>query len=258
MPLPDEVLPDDDAGPSPGITFYCVNCGIHGSVAVSGSISFGVIGGITAGSIGMAGNLQAGLEIGMDAYAEYDKSLTLARLVHQGIPGFSIPNVITVGPEVTLDLTADFSVSAEGQLLAGITLSLPDFGANLDVFDPSRSTSHGSVPEVHRIFNATGTLTATASLGLPLGLAFGIDLLAGRYSKTIALIDTPAIEAVATLSATYQNIDGVGSSSVNGGDCDGVEWQIDVRNDLTLNVLDSRNYDLFSWVSPPLAQGCIV
>ena len=111
----DQLLPEaPGAGPEPGVVFYCVNCGIHGTVQVAGSVSFSLLNGFTAGNVGLSGNLRAGLEIGVDAFAEYQNTITVARLVHQGIPGFSIPDVITIGPEITLDMTADFDISAEG------------------------------------------------------------------------------------------------------------------------------------------------
>ncbi|KAL8692316.1 MAG: hypothetical protein Q9218_002633 [Villophora microphyllina] len=253
----DQILPDSQGQPEPGIVFWCVNCGIRGTIQVAGSISFTLLNGVTAGNVALSGNLRAGLEIGMDAFAEYRKTITVARLVHQGIPGFSITNVITVGPEITLDMTADFRVSAQGQLLAGITANWPNFAANLDMVNPSRSTQSGWVPQVNRIFNVTGTLSASAALGLPLGINFGIDLLAGRYSKSIALVDTPAIEADATFSANYVNVNGVQSVSVNQGTCPGVAWTVGLTNKLELNVLDLRTYPLYNWASPPLADGCI-
>lgn len=169
----------------------------------------------------------------------------MARLVHQGIPGFSIPNITTLGPEVTLDMTASFGISAQGQLIAGVTMTWRNLGANLNILNPSASTSYGFTPQVSRVFNATGTLTASASLGLALGLAFGIDLLAGRYSKSIALIDTPSINAVASFSVAYSNVNGAGGLSVNGGTCPGVAWTIGLENKVELNVPDLRTYQLF-------------
>ncbi|KAL9036648.1 MAG: hypothetical protein Q9214_006041 [Letrouitia sp. 1 TL-2023] len=252
----DKLLPEDDK-PVPGVTFYCVNCGLHGNMQIFGSISFRLLDGITAGSVGMSGNLNAGLQIGVDAFAEFSKTITVARLVHQGLPGFSIPNIITLGPEVTLDMTASFGIQAQGQLLAGVTMSWPNLGATLNILNPSASTSYGFTPQVNRVFDAKGTLTATAALGLPVGLAFGIDLLAGKYSKSIALIDTPAIEAEATFSVAYSNVNGAGSLSINEGTCPGVAWSIGLTNKVELNVLDLRTYQLFNWKSPPLADGCI-
>ena len=138
-----------------------------------------------------------------------------------------------------------------------MTASWPNFAANLNLLNPSASTQSGFVPQVTRIFNATGTLSASAALGLPLGIAFGIDLLAGRYSKTIALIDTPAIEADATFTANHQSINGVSSVSIGDGTCPGVSWSIGLTNKLELDVLNLRTYQLYNWASPPLADGCI-
>ncbi|KAL8871510.1 MAG: hypothetical protein Q9174_002673 [Haloplaca sp. 1 TL-2023] len=222
----DQLLPDPGGPPAPGVVFYCIDCGITGSVAVAGSVSFTLLNGINAGNIGISGNLRAGIQIGLDAL---------------------------VGPEVTLDLKADFAISAQGQLLAGIIATWPAFNANLDFVNPSRSTQSGFVPRIERIFNAKGTLTASTSLGLPLGLAFGIDLLNGRYAKTIALINTPAIGAEASFTAAYGANSG---GSIGDGTCPGVAWSIGLSNKLELNVLDLRTYPLYTWNSPPLADGC--
>lgn len=208
------------------------------------SMSFALLHGISAGNVGMSGNLAAGLEIGIDAYAEFTKTLNIARLVHQGVPGFSIPGIVTLGPEITLDMNAEFGISAEGQLLAGVQMNWPSLGANLNMLNPSASSYYGFTPQVTKIFNATGTLTASASLGLPVGLAFGIDLLNGKYSKSTALIDTPSINAQASFSAAYSNTDG---GSVNGGTCPGVVWSIGLENKVELDVLDLRTYQLADW-----------
>ncbi|KAL8962365.1 MAG: hypothetical protein Q9183_005170, partial [Haloplaca sp. 2 TL-2023] len=255
----DQLLPDPGGPPAPGVVFYCVDCGVTGNVAVAGSVSFTLLNGINAGNVAISGNLRAGIQIGLDAYAELRKEITLARLV---------------GPEVTLDLKADFAISAQGQLLAGyflpsntatlqrvcadfcirIIATWPAFNANLDFVNPSRSTQSGFTPRIERVFNARGTLTASSSLGLPLGLAFGFDLLNGRYAKSIALINTPAIGAEASFTAAFKADSG---SSIGDGTCPGVAWSIGLSNDVELNVLDLRIYPLFTWDSPPLADGCV-
>lgn len=52
----------------------------------------------------LTGNVKAAVNLGIDAFAEYEKELFSKRLLTAGLPGFSIPKVIVVGPMLTLDV----------------------------------------------------------------------------------------------------------------------------------------------------------
>jgi hypothetical protein len=118
-------------------------------------------------------------------------------IVKASLPGFSIPKVVTIGPSLKL----------------GISYSWPAMAATLDVVHNSRSSRSGFSPIVNRKSEAYGDITATASLGLPVTLAFGLDFfdsthchssvrleadkITGKWSKDIDTKVVPSINSVA-------------------------------------------------------------
>lgn len=50
-----------------------------------------------------------------------------------------IGNLLIVGVIVSLDATADIKISAEADILAGVSLTIANFQANLDMVDRSKS-----------------------------------------------------------------------------------------------------------------------
>ena len=177
------------------VTLYCVNCGVTGTVHLGGSASLNIVDGLTAAQIGMNGNIAAGLELGLDANAQYTNKLT-STIASAGLPGFSVPNIISIGPVVDLSAELDLNIAAQGQLLVGVTMSIPDFAANLDLVG-SNSYSRGFTPQFTKVFNASGEISATASLGLPLSIGVGVEAPIIKFKKVVALIDTPSIGASA-------------------------------------------------------------
>ena len=172
--------------PNPGIEMFCVNCGVTGNIQVTGSVSISAAQGFYAGTIGMNGNLEAGLFVGINGFYEWQKELSTT-ILSAGLPGFSIPNVVTIGPELTLEITATLTVDAVGQILVGTSYNWPALSATLDVMNKANSVRSGFSPTVNRQFDAYGDITATASLGLPVTLSFGIDFFSGKPLKRLTI-----------------------------------------------------------------------
>lgn len=107
-----------EAEPEPGVEFYCINCGISGKMTAVGSIQATVFEGIKSAQIGVHGNLYAGLYLGVNAFAKYEKTYE-KELFNKGLPGWSIPGIVNLGPMLTLCVEADIAIEAEGQLLTG-------------------------------------------------------------------------------------------------------------------------------------------
>lgn len=250
--------------PVPGVTLYCVECGITGSLKTTGSASFTLIEGFTAMKLGVAGNIHAAWQLGVDAYADWEHDIASIRLLEVGVPGFFIPEVITVGPMLTLDIDATIEVEAQGQLLIGSSYSLEKFSATVDFFNHANSNSRGFTPVTTHVFNASGEVTATASLGLPIGVGVGIDIFDGKFSKEVALVDRPSIEVVADWQGSYVSNDTCSgnscnvttASSENDGTCDGITWYVNFANDLEFDLFGDK-YSLGGWQGPNLASGCI-
>ena len=121
-------------------------------------------------------------------------------------------------------------------MLAGIHFSLPNFTQTIDFIHPEKSVSRGWTPRVSRVFNATGTLKATAYLGLPLGVSVGIDILDGKYSLQAGLVDTPSVDLTASYTASYSNDNGAITASSGSDTCNGIDWYIDVENRVDLVI----------------------
>jgi len=105
-----------EAEPEPGVEFYCINCGISGKMTAVGSIQATVFEGIKSAQIGVHGNLYAGLYLGVNAFAKYEKKYE-KELFNKGLPGWSIPGIVNLDPMLTLGVEAGIAIEAEGQLL---------------------------------------------------------------------------------------------------------------------------------------------
>lgn len=174
----------------------------------------------------MTGKFDAGVSLGLEALAVYKRELR-SRIASVGLRGFSIPKVVTVGPQITLDIAAGLEIQAQGQDIAGIHYSLPKFVQTINFVDKSKSRSSGWTPQLTKTFNASGSLTAEAWLGLPLGIVVGIDLLDGKYSLQAGIVDTPSVNLHATYSVSFDLSNGVQSGTDK---CSGIDWYIDLEN----------------------------
>lgn len=84
---------------------------------------------------------------------------------------------ITIGPVVKLDAEVEVGVEIEGQVLAGVIIRIPNFQANLDLEDETKSKADGFEPQWEKIFEAKGKITATAVTGLPLSIILALSYL---------------------------------------------------------------------------------
>jgi hypothetical protein len=251
--------------PATGVTVYCVGCGITGKVNVGGSLTFRLVDGITAATLSVNGNLVAALNLGVNGFAVWDKDLAKLRLLTVGLPGFEIPGIVTIGPEITLDVKLHVSTTAEGQLYAGGTMSLPNFAASVDFINHSKSKATGWTPQFQYTLSAYGFLQAEASLGFPLGITFGVDILKGKYKLEAGVVDTPALVATASYSGSFSVTDGTCAIAQGKGDgltnedsdCEGIKWSVGLNNKVELEFTEAYTYELGNWDGPKLGSGCI-
>lgn len=274
----DALLPDlslEDIGlqtpPEPSVDIYCVGCEITGSLQTRGTATYTLLVGFTDLVISFNGDVHAQFQVGVNAFVTKTWSTPEVRIIELGVPGFFIPDVITVGPMLTLGLDAEIKIDALGQILAGASYDFNHIGANIDFFNPKQSSSHGTTPVVSTIFEAYGEVNTTVSLGMPMGIGVGIDVLDGAWSKEVALINRPAIEAVYQFSyyeseneTCVETNSGTGATNCitsaevveNNGTCDGVNFYMDFANEVSLDLLGSK-YDVGTWNSPHLVDACI-
>ena len=132
--------------PEPGIEIFCVDCGVTGHIDAVGQLSAGVTKGVTKAAVRIDGRMHAGIFVGVNAFAEYTKEFNKT-LLSFGAPGFSIPNVATIGPRFSLGLALELTAKAQGHLITGAALDWPAFSARLDMCNPKSSYQSGFVPK---------------------------------------------------------------------------------------------------------------
>jgi hypothetical protein len=126
----------------------------------TGSLGISATKGFYQGSVSLSGNIQAGLNIGANGFASYSATKDIS-IISAGLPGFSIPKIVTIGPSLTVGLNSNLEIDAIGQILVGTTYSWPAISAVLDVIDNTKSTHSGFTPTVSKTFNAYGDVKGT-------------------------------------------------------------------------------------------------
>ncbi|KAF3916496.1 hypothetical protein ABW20_dc0100935 [Dactylellina cionopaga] len=191
--LPGRKLVDDIGG----VTLYCVDCGAEGTAHFSASITFSLLHGIEAGSIDFEGNIKARVSLGIvntntnlhipwPGAAEY-------QIFNVGLPSLSIPNIVTIGPYIALDIVGTASIGATGLIRAGFEMEIESPSFHADLKDLSLSTAKGWEPKFKPIFEINGNLTLTAQLQTPISLNFGINILKGKFETALTLSEAPTV-----------------------------------------------------------------
>ena len=234
------------------LAVYCINCGVTGTVHLYGQASFDVASlSVTSGGLGLDGNIAAGLTLGVVSQSGYTGTFE-KDIAEVGLPGFSVPGVITIGPVLQLKAETTLEVAAKGSIRAGITATLNSFQAVLDLVDTSGSSSSGFTPTFSTEFAALGAVSASVSLGLPVSLGIGLVIPIIQFEKTLSLIENPYLQASAEAV-----IAGTPSQGLDLASCPkGVAYQLALHNDITLDFFGVQSIDLFNYQAPPLAQGC--
>jgi hypothetical protein len=235
---------------------YCVDCGIKGSFQAVGTVSASLAKGVTRCDVSLDGNLYAGVFVGVNAFAAYEKNIN-KDLINKGLPTLSIPGIAVLGPKVTISLESHLKVQAAGQMLVGASLNWPKIHANLDLLDKSKSVQTGFTPEIVKKFDAWGDVTADASLSLPVTLFFGVDILNGKYQKGVSLVNTPAVTASAELAIAASYGTGASNSITSSTGCFGIKYNIGLSNNLAVHLLDINTVTLLDYQRPNLANGCL-
>lgn len=240
--------------PVPGVQMWCVDCGFGGDIRVTGSAVFTIVG-PTRLILRLVGDLEATIQIGVNGFAEFAFKPFEKRLLVAGLPGFSIPGVISIGPYLTLDIDAKLQIEVEGQMLAGLQMEWPAVGMQVDFMSWTDSKAFGYWPRIKPVFNASAEITATASIGIPFGINVGVDILNGIFEKSVAVVDRPAIQAVAKYAEKHVLGEG---SEVGAEECPGgIYFYSNLINELELQIFDEWRYDIGTWEGPKFLEGCV-
>ncbi|KAJ5536218.1 hypothetical protein N7513_009404 [Penicillium frequentans] len=246
-----------EADPEPGIELWCVDCGVSGEFKITGAFSISVSKGISKAQLSLTGNMYAGLFIGLDAFAEYDLT-TEHDLFTVSLPGFTIPDIVTLGPSLSLGVSADLDIQAEGQYFIGAGLIWSDISSVLNLIDHASSTHSGWTPTHNYSASFDGDVTITSTLGMPVTLEFGLNILSGTYKKDAKLIDTPGIVGTIEYDDDLSYTNGEADVTPANG-CYGITWDLALDNTVVLDLsdFDAGTYTLDTYTMADLANGCV-
>ncbi|KAI4850551.1 hypothetical protein E4T44_02677 [Aureobasidium sp. EXF-8845] len=244
---------DDKGGVE--INLYCVDCGVKGSVSMAGQAKWNLKDGLQSLDAGVNANIEAGVHLGLAASASYKDEKT-AKIINQPLPkvGVAVGKLFTAGVYISVDAKAAVDVAAEGQVLVGVVMKIPNFEAKLNLYDAQSSTKSsvtGFTPEFTKRFEARGKLSAQLTLSLPIAINAGIEIPPLSLKRTLALIEEPSVYGNTTIAASTANAEPASESCNNG-----IEYFANVRNDIKLDFLGLKTFTLHHYESPPLLEGC--
>ncbi|THC93614.1 hypothetical protein EYZ11_006898 [Aspergillus tanneri] len=222
----------------------CENCYAKGDVSFAGRIGWSINDGLKTGYISAGGYWDSQLALAFRLQGQKKVEAYKKQLLSKNLINLEIPGVISVGPEVTLSAVIDLYFQAQADILIGARFEISRGEARLDLLDKSKNKFEGFVPKLTPIAKYRGNEEAsvTVDFGLPLGLEFGVDLLNGKWKKTVGIIDQPSFQVRA-------------KTSVAG--CDGIDMSLAVQNYLYLTALGLYDYAIDTrdlWSAP---LGCI-
>ena len=236
---PTNTLTDSQWGPGyqiysgSEVDLICVNCGTQGSMTLTGTVDWTVADGIQSANVSVNGGMSVTLEVGVDAKG-ISKSIPIGNMNIAQIPlaSIDVPDIMTIGPQLDISASASVAISATGSMLVGATLNWPSVSASLVLEGTGTSGGSGWSPSLSPVSNIAGSISATLDLDLPVELGIGVNLLDGKYQKTIGIIDTPGLQLTSGVSTAAP--------------CQGV--------DLSAGVVNNVVGDIFGLTQIPIAS----
>lgn len=208
----------------------CAKCGIHADFSVDGVLAFSIKAGVTKGSVSLVNKkaFTIDAQFGIQVELQAEKSIDLVKKQLGSLPlsPLTIPGIILLGPEVTVSAELELTLNGLANLLIGGSLSVSEGRAVMDAVNSTRNELTGLKAEFTPVAKLNGTITASMQLGLPIALEVGLDILNGKWKKSVGLVEKPS-DASATVA---KNVDKACSN--------GVEIRVGVKNQLYLSVLD--------------------
>lgn len=241
-----------------GVTVYCVDCGVNGNLAISGSILASLTDPhIKAGSVDFeATDFNIPMIFGIQAQnAIIGEKSFKAPILQVGLDPFSVPDVFVVGPYVSLSVSFKITLSAFGNLLTGVNMTWPDAKAHIDLARDGgkRSSIKGFIPTLQEVWSASqGHFAVNGSLGVPLSLGVGITIGEKIFQVNSSITDTPSIVlgTIFNTGTDYEERAHPERAVHNGSDpqCTaGVQEIVGFKDAIGLNVADFWKTDLKKW-----------
>ncbi|KAJ5917595.1 hypothetical protein N7466_011149 [Penicillium verhagenii] len=197
--------------PGAGAMVVCNSCGAKGNLSFEGALSFSITKGVYRARVSLNNHdpfiFDAIFNITTDAKAFKDKAgkggintVLEKELYSVALSPLTIPKVITIGPQVSVNAAASNYVDSHAEFIAGGRFSIAPGEIALDIQTENNKAS-GFNPSFQPIFEfQKGNVIATADLALPVGIELAIDVLTGTWKKAIGVYTAPSLYLTAGYS----------------------------------------------------------
>ncbi|KAF4551063.1 Hypothetical protein D9617_14g075190 [Elsinoe fawcettii] len=233
-----------------GVQVYCVDCGIRSQLDFTANIAYSTSSGFKKANFDIAARVNISMYMGVNAFAklEYTKDMPI---YSDGAPGCSIPGIATIGPRWGISVRGTVAIGLQGQILAGYSWGFPNARTYVDLLDIKKSYSYGWTPKLERKLEAYAEVFLEVQLGVPLEIAFGINIFKGLVQKEAVISLTPGVQA----RFSYTLID-VSTEGTKKSDCSGIKWTFGPVIDLNADAFNVKQLNLWHW-EQTWAEGCI-
>jgi hypothetical protein len=166
----------------------CNNCATKGSLAISGKITVGGTNSLTVTAVPQDIELDLGLELDVSGTlgSGWQKDF---QLFTAGIPGFSIVDVIEIGPQFSIGAGFDLSgVAGTASISSGITANIPNSAtASLDILGSDTSFTGWTPTISHQPIQVTAEIDGSLQIYTEVDLDIGITAFGAGYGAGFTL-----------------------------------------------------------------------
>lgn len=225
----------------------CENCYARGEVSFSGRVAASIRDGVKEGYLQAGAEWDSRFALALTLQGQYKLEAFKRELLAYNPVALQIPGFLSIGPQISATAVVDLYFQAEADILIGARFEVTPGKARLDFLDGSQTKVTGLVPKLTPIakFRGDPRLAVTLDFGLPLALEFGVDVLQGKWKKTVGLVDQPSFMVEAKAGEDTS--------------CKGITLGLKVQNYIyiSLNVLGLYDYAINTqtlWQQP---LGCV-
>ena len=211
------------------ITYHCVDCGLEGTVIISGEVVVTPFEGIIGGHIQMETFLDLAARLGIEgsmsnAYNSPEMIMWSAELI-----GIDIPGTIKIDPRATVSAQLNAQAAIMGSFLGGAEWTFAKMLLKYD-FATRKTTLQHFDPSVIPILEINGDARTQATLTLPFELSINVGLFKGECKlcqwgialhvipTTTVVVHTGGVIGLEETNGTYT----VTGSFTTHDDCKGV------------------------------------
>ncbi|GAM90377.1 hypothetical protein ANO11243_084200 [Dothideomycetidae sp. 11243] len=240
------------------VRFYCVRCGLHAHNKVSGLARFSLLRGASTLQVGLDGDFQYGMNLGIDAETVKRRAGKERHIIPPlSNPVTTLKGILTFGPIVTVKLGIASNVHDKGRLLTGVNVHMPSYSAHFDLIHPTKSLVRGFKDlSVRKYFTAHGGVEQSAQVHMPFSMGVGVMIPLIRFNQQVKLINKPAFVSQAIGSGSFAK--GKRPPDIDmpiDSKCNGITWGLGFSHEVLLDVLGKYRQSLFKF-HIPFVEGC--